>query len=387
MFTCGHHCKILSATSASSIELSWEGSMGLMTEEDHSMHRRSFVFPGLGGKIFETGANYLDATVGSPSGSMISGGRVRRLSAGSPIEASPCVRIEKRCPRQLRRATARMVYQGTQLVRIAVNGNEVRDSTVGGKLHNIVEKPSIVSTLSMSFDDNYVANAAPQLVDPMHLQPHAAGPRPSRASRDERSLPQSWKHEDSNWKYQTHIRALAKIRGIKEYTIPDSDFNNSHGEMVHRELRKLMGHERKAQKHLAATPEVKLEGIKGQSNLSNQDRIFGHSVSFRNVQVIFGNVKSSSIIRINPIWENPKLRHHPDVVVTVIDLRNMQRGQPASHIYNPRTSGKHIAVPRGGSNFLNLPFGPVIASWSSDHPIAALHATHQSRSDILGLRF
>ncbi|KAH6888995.1 hypothetical protein BKA70DRAFT_1442608 [Coprinopsis sp. MPI-PUGE-AT-0042] len=78
--------------------------------------------------------------------SMIGGGRVRRLSVGSPIEASPRVRIEKRRPRQPRRATTRMVYQGAQLIRIAVNRNEVRDSTVGGKLCNIVEKPSIVST-------------------------------------------------------------------------------------------------------------------------------------------------------------------------------------------------------------------------------------------------
>ncbi|KAH6873988.1 hypothetical protein BKA70DRAFT_1577494 [Coprinopsis sp. MPI-PUGE-AT-0042] len=239
---------------------------------------------------------------------MISGGRVRRLSAGSPIEASPCVRIEKRCPRQLRRATARMVYQGTQLVRIAVNGNEVRDSTVGGKLHNIVEKPSIVSTSSMSFDDNYVANAAPQLVDPMHLQPHAAGPRPSRASRDERSLPQSWKHEDSNWKYQTHIRALAKIRGIKEYTIPDSDFNNSHGEMVHRELRKLMGHERKAQKHLAATPEVKLEGIKASRTPTSETdqppmaRLYLASSSLANPSV---HATNGSTMLVN----SPKIGH------------------------------------------------------------------------------
>ncbi|KAH6891727.1 hypothetical protein BKA70DRAFT_1233945 [Coprinopsis sp. MPI-PUGE-AT-0042] len=118
------------------------------------------------------------------------------------------------------------------------------------------------------------------LRDPMHLQPHAAAglpiftllssmsleSRPNRASHDERSLPQNRKQEDGDWK-----RALAKIRGIKEYTIPDSDFTNSHGEMVHRELRKLGGYERKAQKQLVARPEVKLEGIKDYINPSNSN--------------------------------------------------------------------------------------------------------------------
>ncbi|KAH6871086.1 hypothetical protein BKA70DRAFT_1242044 [Coprinopsis sp. MPI-PUGE-AT-0042] len=85
---------------------------------------------------------------------------------------------------------------------------------------------------------------------------------PDQASPDERSLPQSRKQEDRDWKYQTRIRALATVRGIREYTIPDSDFNNSHGEMVHRELRKARGHERKAQKHLAARPKVEPEDIK-----------------------------------------------------------------------------------------------------------------------------
>ncbi|KAH6908721.1 hypothetical protein BKA70DRAFT_1103298 [Coprinopsis sp. MPI-PUGE-AT-0042] len=34
------------------------------------MHRRSFARPGLGDKMFETSANYLDAIAGSPSGSI-----------------------------------------------------------------------------------------------------------------------------------------------------------------------------------------------------------------------------------------------------------------------------------------------------------------------------
>ncbi|KAH6911246.1 hypothetical protein BKA70DRAFT_1460494 [Coprinopsis sp. MPI-PUGE-AT-0042] len=300
MFTRGHHRKTSSVTSASSIALSYamhgamggrailarhrrETSMDSMMEEDHSMHRRSFARPGLGDKMFETSANYLDAIAGSPSGSidlnhlngadqtsnrdsegsfdyydsildntqqehagrvivssyeqpsisvvedslfdksgvrsevssdcvfgdsnsnadrarrlpnaqfrplslisnqsahdsmheddtmisMIGGGHVRRLSVGSQIEASPCVRIEKRRPRQRHRATARMVYQGTQLVRIDANGNEVRDSKAGGKLHNIVEKPSIASTSSMTFGDNRMGNARRGLLERQSLE-------------------------------------------------------------------------------------------------------------------------------------------------------------------------------------------------------------------------
>ncbi|KAH6901141.1 hypothetical protein BKA70DRAFT_1115030 [Coprinopsis sp. MPI-PUGE-AT-0042] len=300
MFTRGHHRKTSSVTSASSIALSYamHGAMGgrailarhrretstdSMMEEDHSMHRRSFARPGLGDKMFETSANYLDAIAGSPSGSidlnhlnsadqtsnrdsegsfdyydsildntqqehagrlivssyeqpsisvvedslfdksgvrsevsgdcvfgdsnsnadrarrlpnaqfrplslisnqsvhdsmheddtmisMIGGGHVRRLSVGSQIEASPCVRIEKRRPRQRHRATARMVYQGTQLVRIDANGNEVRDSKAGGKLHNIVEKPSIASTSSMTFGDNRMGNARRGLLERQSLE-------------------------------------------------------------------------------------------------------------------------------------------------------------------------------------------------------------------------
>ncbi|KAH6903029.1 hypothetical protein BKA70DRAFT_1515472 [Coprinopsis sp. MPI-PUGE-AT-0042] len=272
MFTRGHHRKTSSVTSASSIALSYamhgamggrailarhrrETSMDSMMEEDHSMHRRSFARPGLGDKMFETSANYLDAIAGSPSGSidtqqehagrvivssyeqpsisvvedslfdksgvrsevssdcvfgdsnsnadrarrlpnaqfrplslisnqsahdsmheddtmisMIGGGHVRRLSVGSQIEASPCVRIEKRRPRQRHRATARMVYQGTQLVRIDANRNEVRDSKAGGKLHNIVEKPSIASTSSMTFGDNRMGNARRGLLERQSLE-------------------------------------------------------------------------------------------------------------------------------------------------------------------------------------------------------------------------
>ncbi|KAH6888997.1 hypothetical protein BKA70DRAFT_1572775 [Coprinopsis sp. MPI-PUGE-AT-0042] len=300
MFTRGHHRKTSSVTSASSIALSYamhgamggrailarhrrETSMDSMMEEDHSMHRRSFAHPGLGDKMFETSANYLDAIAGSPSGSidlnhlnsadqtsnrdsegsfdyydsildntqqehagrvivssyeqpsisvvedslfdksgvrlevssdcvfgdsnsnadrarrlpnaqfrplslisnqsmhdsmheddtmisMIGGGHVRRLSVGSQIKGSPCVRIEKRRPRQRHRATARMVYQGIQLVRIDANGNEVRDSKAGGKLHNIVEKPSIASTSSMTFGDNRMGNARRGLLERQSLE-------------------------------------------------------------------------------------------------------------------------------------------------------------------------------------------------------------------------
>ncbi|KAH6913693.1 hypothetical protein BKA70DRAFT_1218595 [Coprinopsis sp. MPI-PUGE-AT-0042] len=92
-------------------------------------------------------------------------------------------------------------------------------------------------------------------------------PRPSRAGSDERSLPQSREQEDSDWEYQTCVEVSAKVRGIQEHTIPYSEFNTSHGETAHRELKKKW----KAQKNLVAKPEVKLGGIKDHTNPSNSN--------------------------------------------------------------------------------------------------------------------
>ncbi|KAH6894798.1 hypothetical protein BKA70DRAFT_1232399 [Coprinopsis sp. MPI-PUGE-AT-0042] len=88
-----------------------------------------------------------------------------------------------------------------------------------------------------------------------------------RAGSDEHSLPQSREQEDSDWEYQTCVEVSAKVRGIQEHTIPYSEFNTSHGETAHRELKKKW----KAQKNLVAKPEVKLGGIKDHTNPSNSN--------------------------------------------------------------------------------------------------------------------
>ncbi|KAH6867814.1 hypothetical protein BKA70DRAFT_388692 [Coprinopsis sp. MPI-PUGE-AT-0042] len=63
-----------------------------------------------------------------------------------------------------------MAYQGTQLVRIGANGNEVRDSKAGGKLHNIIKKPPIASTSPITFGDNRMGNACRGLLERQSLE-------------------------------------------------------------------------------------------------------------------------------------------------------------------------------------------------------------------------
>ncbi|TFK19266.1 hypothetical protein FA15DRAFT_709141 [Coprinopsis marcescibilis] len=102
--------------------------------------------------------------------SMIGGGHVRRRSIGSMIDASPCVRIEKRRPRQ--RTTARMVYHGTQLVRVDAKGNELElaPSPKKQKMATLVEKPSIASTSSFQFGDDRMIKAQRGLLERASLE-------------------------------------------------------------------------------------------------------------------------------------------------------------------------------------------------------------------------
>lgn len=82
---------------------------------------------------------------------MLGGGHVRRRSIGSIIEASPCVRIEKR-----KHATAQdcKIYKNNQ------SSNKAR----------IVEKPSIASTSSFQFGGERMIRAQRGLLERQSLE-------------------------------------------------------------------------------------------------------------------------------------------------------------------------------------------------------------------------
>jgi hypothetical protein len=87
---------------------------------------------------------------------MLGGGHVRRRSVGSIIEASPCVRIEKR---------KHSVFQGVPLVKAC--DDVFHDSPNKAR---IVEKPSIASTTSHTFGGERMIKAQRGLLERQSLE-------------------------------------------------------------------------------------------------------------------------------------------------------------------------------------------------------------------------
>ncbi|KAF9457373.1 hypothetical protein BDZ94DRAFT_1175700 [Collybia nuda] len=87
--------------------------------------------------------------------SMLGGGHVRRRSVHEFIEASPCVRVEKR---------KHAMFQGTQLFK---NYDEYRDTPNKAR---IIEKPSIASTSSCTFGGERMIKAKRGLLERQSLE-------------------------------------------------------------------------------------------------------------------------------------------------------------------------------------------------------------------------
>jgi serine/arginine repetitive matrix protein 2 len=85
---------------------------------------------------------------------MLGGGHVRRRSIGSLIEASPCVRVEKR---------KHSAAQGIQLYK----GEDPYDSSNKAR---IVEKPSIASNSSYQFGGERMIKAQRGLLERQSLE-------------------------------------------------------------------------------------------------------------------------------------------------------------------------------------------------------------------------
>lgn len=86
---------------------------------------------------------------------MLGGGHVRRRSIHEFIEASPCVRVEKR---------KHAIFQGTQLYK---GYDEYRESPNKAR---IIEKPSIASTSSYTFGGERMIKAKRGLLERQSLE-------------------------------------------------------------------------------------------------------------------------------------------------------------------------------------------------------------------------
>ena len=86
---------------------------------------------------------------------MLGGGHVRRRSVGSIIEASPCVRVEKR---------KHSLFQGAQPVKLYDAGYDSPNKA------RIIEKPSIASTSSYKFGGERMIKAQRGLLERQSLE-------------------------------------------------------------------------------------------------------------------------------------------------------------------------------------------------------------------------
>jgi len=86
---------------------------------------------------------------------MLGGGHVRRRSVGSIIEASPCVRVEKR---------KHSLFQGAQPVKLYDAGYDSPNKA------RIIEKPSIASASSYKFGGERMIKAQRGLLERQSLE-------------------------------------------------------------------------------------------------------------------------------------------------------------------------------------------------------------------------
>jgi hypothetical protein len=93
---------------------------------------------------------------------MIGGGHVRRQSVGSMIEASPCVRMDKK---RNHRRTARMIFQGIQQAK-----TDIQPIELPSKNKTIELKPSIASTSSYQFGGERMIQARHGLLERQSLE-------------------------------------------------------------------------------------------------------------------------------------------------------------------------------------------------------------------------